>query len=124
MVRPDESMTDPGHDSCCTELTGGSPVAASAGAPRSRPRAMRETSASEWGVESPHGVIRLHGGGQVRRPSESEPYSLETETAERSGGRAAHVTAKARDCICENIRRGAGRSRGMGEGMRTQFGVE
>src|SRR5438093_12810008 len=70
MVRPDESCALWGSDSCCTELAGGSPVAASAGAPRSRLRASRETLASEWGVESPCGVIRLHGGEQVRRPSD------------------------------------------------------
>ena len=70
MVRPDESLIPKDRGSCCTELAGGSPVAGSAGAPRSRPRAPRETSVSEWGVESPRGVIRLHGGEQVRRPSD------------------------------------------------------
>ena len=69
MVRPDESLIPKDRDSCCTELAGGSPVAASAGAPRSRPRAMRETLASEWGVKSPREVVGLHGGEQVRRPS-------------------------------------------------------
>ena len=59
-----------GGGSSCTELAGGSPVAGSAGAPRSRPRATRETSASEWGVKSPRGAIRFHGGEQVRRPSD------------------------------------------------------
>ena len=124
MVRPDNSPVRRTGELCCTELAGESPVAVSAGAPRSRPRASRETWPAEWGVESPFGVIRFQGGEQVRRPSASEPYSLVTETAERSSGRAAHVTAKARDCICQNIRRGAGRSRGMGEGMRTQFSAE
>ena len=70
MVRPDELLVDAAGDSRCTELAGESPVAVSAGAPRSRPRAMRETESSEWGVKSPHAVVRLHGGEQVRRPSD------------------------------------------------------
>jgi hypothetical protein len=86
MVRPDEPHASRRHGgSSCTELAGESPVAASAGAPRSRPRATRETSASEWGVQSPRGAIRRHGGERVRRPSGSEPYSLVREAAERSG---------------------------------------
>jgi len=68
MVRPDRRAPC-GGDSCCTELAGGSPVAVSAGAPRSRPRAVRETEPSEWGVESPQAAVRLLGGEQVRRPS-------------------------------------------------------
>ncbi len=53
----------------CVGLAGASPAAVSAGAPRSRPRATRETSASEWGVKSPQGAVWLLGGEQVRRPS-------------------------------------------------------
>jgi hypothetical protein len=59
MVRPES----------CIELTGASPVAVSAGAPRSRPRAVEETPSSEWGVKSLPGVVRRLGGRQVRRPS-------------------------------------------------------
>lgn len=82
MVRPDESA--PGHSGrrfCCIELAGGSPAAVSAGAPRSRPRASRETSPSEWGVESPHGAVWLHGGEQVHRPSMTrtlQPREIDT----------------------------------------------
>jgi len=53
----------------CIKLAGGSPAAVSAGAPRSRPRAVRETEPSEWGVESPQVAVRLPGGEPVRRPS-------------------------------------------------------
>jgi hypothetical protein len=81
MVRPDESCTSWRNDSCCTELAGGRPDAESAGAPRSRPRATGETLAPEWGVESPRGVVRLHGGEQVRRPSDErtlQPRDIRT----------------------------------------------
>lgn len=67
MVRP-ERIVDL-DDSRCIELAGASPVAVSAAAPRSRPRASRETSPSEWGVKSPQRAVRLVGGEQVRRPS-------------------------------------------------------
>jgi hypothetical protein len=67
MVRPERIVVI--GDSCCIELTGGSPVAGSAEAPRSRPRASRETLPSKWGVKSPQRVIRPVGGEQVRRPS-------------------------------------------------------
>ena len=67
MVRPDRIAACGG--SRCIELTGESPVAVSAEAPRSRPRASRETSPSEWGVKSPQRVVRPVGGEQVRRPS-------------------------------------------------------
>lgn len=67
MVRPERIAV--GGDSCCIELTGESPVAVSAEAPRSRPRASRETLPSEWGVKSPQWVVRPVGGEQVHRPS-------------------------------------------------------
>jgi hypothetical protein len=69
MVRPDREAPPKRGGSCCTELTGASPVAISAGASRSRPRATGETLASEWGVESPQEAVGLPGGRQVRRPS-------------------------------------------------------
>jgi hypothetical protein len=53
----------------CIELAGASPVAVSAGAPRSRPRAWEETPPPEWGIKSPQRVVRPVGGKQVRRPS-------------------------------------------------------
>jgi len=69
MVRPDRTDPTLRVGSRCIGLTGGSPVAASAGAPRSRPRASGETSPSEWGVRSPRRVVRRGGGERVRRPS-------------------------------------------------------
>ena len=59
MVRPES----------CIELTGASPVAVSAEAPRSRLRAQEAIRASEWSVKSPRSVVRRAGGKQVRRPS-------------------------------------------------------
>ena len=67
MVRPDRAAGIGG--SCCIELAGESPVAASAGAPRSRPRAWEEILPPEWGVKSPRSVVWPVGGEQVRRPS-------------------------------------------------------
>jgi len=69
MVRPDRKVPRQRGGSCCIELAGASPVAVSAGAPRSRPRAKEETPSSEWGVESPQEAVGLPGGEQVRRPS-------------------------------------------------------
>jgi hypothetical protein len=69
MLRPAGTAPRMRSGSRCTEITGESPVAVSAGAPRSRPRATGETLASEWGVESPREAVWLHGGEQDRRPS-------------------------------------------------------
>jgi hypothetical protein len=69
MVRPDRIAPRKRGDSSCIELTGASPVAVSAGAPRSRPRARDAIPSSEWGVKSPRRVVRCAGGEQVRRPS-------------------------------------------------------
>jgi hypothetical protein len=102
MVRPDRITLGDRRGSRCIELAGASPAAVSAGAPCSRPRASRETAPSEWGVKSPHGASRLHGGEQVRRPSIKRTLQPR-ERSPRKGevGRAAHVTAKAIDCTCE-----------------------
>jgi len=67
MVRPERTVSDGGF--CCIELTGASPVAVSAEAPRSRPRAREEIPSYEWGVKSPRRAVRPDGGEQVRRPS-------------------------------------------------------
>jgi hypothetical protein len=69
MVRPDRIAPRERRDSSYIELTGESPVAVSAGAPRSRPRAWEEILPSEWGVKGPRRVVRRAGGEQVRRPS-------------------------------------------------------
>jgi len=67
MVRPERIASMGG--SCCIKLTGESPVAVSAEAPRSRPRAREEILSPEWGVKSPRRVVWRVGGEQVRRPS-------------------------------------------------------
>jgi len=69
MLRPERTGRRKAGDSRCIELAGASPVAVSAEAPRSRPRAREEIPSSEWGVKSPRRVVRLDGGEQVRRPS-------------------------------------------------------
>ena len=53
----------------CIKLTGASPVAVSAAAPRSRPRAWVEMPPPERGVKGPQRVVWLVRGEQVRRPS-------------------------------------------------------
>jgi hypothetical protein len=122
MVRPERSVGNDG--SCCIELTGESPVAVSAGAPRSRPRASRETLPSEWGVKSPQRVIRPVGGKQVRRPSIKrtlQPRDINTRKvgqAEPLISRRRQLTASVQD------RSGAGRPRGREDGMRRQFDAE
>ena len=69
MVRPDRAIRLMRGGSRCIELAGASPAAASAGSPRGRSRASRETPPFEWGVRSPPRVVRRAGGEQVRRPS-------------------------------------------------------
>ena len=71
MVRPES----------CIELTGASPVAVSADAPRSRPRAWDEILPSEWGVKGPPRAVGRVGGEQVRRPSQKrslQPREINT----------------------------------------------
>ncbi len=96
MVRPDGSA--PGttrRGSCCIGLAGASPVAVGAGAPRSRPRASGEISASERGVESPQGAVRLLRGEQVCGPSMKrtlQPRDIRT----RKGGSAELLMSQRR----------------------------
>jgi hypothetical protein len=121
MVRPDR-VASPG-DFRCVELTGESPVAVSAAAPRSRPRASGETSPPEWGVKSPRRVVRLVGGEQVRRPSIKrtlQPREINT----RKVGLAEPLMSRRRQQTAPAPRSGAGRPRGSEEGMWTQFDAE
>jgi hypothetical protein len=95
MVRPDQVSPRERGDSCCIELTGASPVAVSAGAPRSRPRARGEIAASEWGVKSPQRAVWPVGGRQVRRPSLKrtvQPRDIRT----RKGVRAEPLMSRRR----------------------------
>ena len=85
MVRPESYI----------ELAGASPVAVSADAPRSRPRAREEIPSSEWGVKGPQVVVRLSGGEQVRRPSE-ERILQPREIGTRKGGQAEPLMARRR----------------------------
>ena len=118
MVRPDRTAERERGGTCCIGLAGMSPAVVSAGAPRSRPRVTGETSSSEWGVESPPGAVRLLGGGQVHGPSDERTLQPRDIGARKGrAGRAAHVTAKATDCI--QNRSDAGRPRGMEEGTWT-----
>ena len=123
MVRP-ERIASFKRDSCCIGLAGESPVAVSAGAPRSRHRTRRETSASEWCVKS----LRSVAGLAVKEASLRAQHQVNLAAPRHKppkgrGGRAAHVTAKATDCIRQD-RKGAGRLRGIEEGTRTQPNAE
>ena len=68
MVCPDDNRPS-GRESCCVRLAGESPVAVSAGAPRSRLQAWGEIPASERSVKGPQRVVRLVRGEQSRRPN-------------------------------------------------------
>jgi hypothetical protein len=85
MVRPESYI----------ELAGASPVAVSADAPRSRPRAREEIPSSEWGVKSPQVVVRLSGGEQVRRPS-AERTLQPREIRTRKDGQAEPLMSRRR----------------------------
>ena len=107
MVRPDVCRPRAlrwrvavGLSARCVELAGESPVLVIAGEPGSRPRASREISPSERGVESPTGAVRRPGGEQSCGPSLKRTLQPR-EIGPRKGGdgRAGHVTAKATDCI-------------------------
>jgi hypothetical protein len=69
MVRPERFARRQRGESCCIRLAGESPVAVSAGAPRSRSQATSESLASERDVESPQVAVRLLGGKQVGGPN-------------------------------------------------------
>ena len=123
MVRPDR-IVPKWSNSRCIGLAGESPVAVSAGAPRSRHRAMRETSASEWCVKS----LPLVGRPAAKEASSRAQHGVNLAAPRHKppkgrGGRAAHATAKATDCIRQN-RRDAGRFRSMEEGTWTQPNAE
>jgi len=83
----------------CVELAGESPVLVIAGEPGSRPRAAREISPSERGVESPSSCVRSSGGEQSCGPSLKRTLQPRDISPRKGGeGRADHVTAKATDC--------------------------
>jgi hypothetical protein len=69
-----------------------------AGAPYSRLRAWGEIPASERSVESPLVAVGSPGGERSCGPNRNEPLQPRDIDAERRGGRACHVEAKATDC--------------------------
>jgi hypothetical protein len=68
MVCPDEDRS-PERDSRCIGLAGGSPVAVSAVAPRSRLQVSREIAASERSVKGSLVGVCRRSGVQSRRPN-------------------------------------------------------
>jgi len=69
-----------------------------AGAPCSRLRAWGEILPPERSVESPELAVGPAGGERSCGPNESESLQPREIRAERRGGRARHVGAKATDC--------------------------
>jgi hypothetical protein len=123
MVRPDR-IVPKWSNSRCIGLAGESPVAVSTGAPRSRHRATRETSASEWCIKSLPLVARPAAKeASPRAQHEVNLAAPRHKPPKGRGGRAAHATAKATDCIRQD-REGAGRLRGTEEGTRRQPNAE
>ena len=109
MVRPEK----PYQTSGCKSRRG-----RQASAPRSRLRASGEILPSERSVES-----RSRGVGPVKRkqgcgPNVSEPLQPRDIGAERRGGRAGHVAAKATDCAWETG--GAQDAPGVWKGARSE----
>ena len=92
MVRPES----------CIELTGASPVALSAEAPRSRSRAREEISSSEWGVKSPRRVVGFDGREQFRRPSIKRTLQPR-EISNRKVGLAEPLMSRRRQQTALNI---------------------
>lgn len=76
-------------------LAGESPVAVSAGAPRSRVRTRGEIPASERTVESPQGIERFPGGEQRRGPSIKRTLQPRERDA-RKGGVAEPIMSRRR----------------------------
>ena len=89
MVRRDESQERLARAglSCCAFPAGASPVPTSAGAPGSRPQARGETPVSRAGCRKPLRRKQVRGPQHQVKPAASKQ--------KQSGGRAAHVTAKA-----------------------------
>jgi len=78
---------------CGVSPAGGSPAPVIAGEPVSRPRATRRDPCVQAGRRKPVRQRRLLSGEQARGPQHEVKPAASTE--EQSGGRAAHVTAKA-----------------------------
>jgi len=97
MVRREANERGSGHpltdsEARCASPAGESPVPASIGAPGSRPQAVGEIPPARAGRRKP-AAGRPVGREQARGPQHEVKPAASTE--EQSGGRAAHVTAKA-----------------------------
>jgi hypothetical protein len=117
MVRPERIAPHWRSGSCRIELAGASPTAVSTGAPRSRPRATGETLASEWGVKSPRGAVRLHGGEPVRRPSRKRTLQP-SEIGTRKVGSAEPLISRRRQSRRAGTARPGARQDARGAGRR------
>ena len=123
MVCP-ERMSARSEHPRCFRLAGESPVAVSAGAPRSRPRAHGgEIPPPEWGVKSLQGVVWLPGREQVHGPSMKRTLQPRDRRT-RKGELAEPIISRRRQQTEPNDRRSAGRPRGMEESMRRQPEME
>ena len=78
---------------CCATPTGESPVPVGVGAPGSRPQAAEGDFHARAGRQKPVRRQLPRSGEQARGPQHEVKPAASTE--EQSGGRAAHVTAKA-----------------------------
>src|SRR5690606_13245566 len=78
---------------CCVSPTGASPVPVSVGAPGSRPQVAGRDPHARAGRQEPVRRREPRSGEQARGPQHEVKPAASTE--KQSGGRAAHVTAKA-----------------------------
>ena len=109
MVRPES----------CVVLAGESPVAVSAGAPRSRVRAGGEIRGSERTVESPQGIAGLLGGEQRRGPSIKRTLQPR-ERCPRKGGVAEPIMSRRRQQTASGRAGGMQDAPGVGRRARVE----
>jgi hypothetical protein len=95
MVRPERSQPQWGA-SCCVRLAGASPVAVSAGAPRSRPRAGGVIPTPERGVKSPPGAIRFQRRGATSRAQCESVNPAASRHRQPKGGVAEPIMTRRR----------------------------
>jgi hypothetical protein len=94
--RPERSRPPRGVASCCVRLAGASPVAVSAGAPRSRPRAWGEIPTSERGVKSPPGAIWFQRRGATSRAQCESVNPAASRDRQPKGGAAEPIIPRRR----------------------------
>src|SRR5687767_414994 len=128
MVRRDEDGRETAQagerpPSRCVSPAGASPAPVSVGAPGSRPQARGGIPATRAGRRKPARRRMPCNGEQVRGPQPHVKPAASTE--EQSGGRAAHLTAKATPTALDPKRAGGlggvqGAARGQGEARNTR----